>query len=428
MPRQSSTTCGSSEAGTAGAGGGDDIAAGEEGDDPNGDDRNGNDDEEERVGGRRLAWTEQDNMRLLSAWLNNSIDPIDGNCKKGEVYWKQVANEYNDNSPVDRRRKAANCKDHWGKTNRKLVHFNGIWCRLKAAYASGRSDDQLMDEAHQVYRSETSKCFTLVYLWRVVHNQPKWTRTYVEEGSNSSEASQRVEGETRPPGQKQAKSKLKGKAESSLVNLCHDDIQLYHDTQALRASTADKMAEVQLQISRDKVEAARHERELHKQIIKKHSWTILAKCDPMPPSTSDSSDEDNNSDEDRIATTTPPPPPPSRRYNIKRDREDAYRRLVAKYFSDNPDYTDAMFRRRYRMKRPLFLRIVEALGRKKQMPWKRKDSPLVKCTMAMRMLAYACPADSLDETLDIGASTVIECVKKFVRGVIKTQPKTFNDN
>ncbi|WVZ64367.1 hypothetical protein U9M48_013892 [Paspalum notatum var. saurae] len=364
MPRQSSTTCGSSEAGTAGAGGGDDIAAGEEGDDPNGDDRNGNDDEEERVGGRRLAWTEQDNMRLLSAWLNNSIDPIDGNCKKGEVYWKQVANEYNDNSPVDRRRKAANCKDHWGKTNRKLVHFNGIWCRLKAAYASGRSDDQLMDEAHQVYRSETSKCFTLVYLWRVVHNQPKWTRTYVEEGSNSSEASQRVEGETRPPGQKQAKSKLK----------------------------------------------------------------VLAKCDPMPPSTSDSSDEDNNSDEDRIATTTPPPPPPSRRYNIKRDREDAYRRLVAKYFSDNPDYTDAMFRRRYRMKRPLFLRIVEALGRKKQMPWKRKDSPLVKCTMAMRMLAYACPADSLDETLDIGASTVIECVKKFVRGVIKTQPKTFNDN
>ncbi|KAJ1266856.1 hypothetical protein BS78_07G011300 [Paspalum vaginatum] len=67
--------------------------AGEEGDDLNGDDRNGNDDEEERVGGRRLAWTEQDNIRLLSAWLNNSIDPIDGNCKKGEVYWKQVAKE-----------------------------------------------------------------------------------------------------------------------------------------------------------------------------------------------------------------------------------------------------------------------------------------------------------------------------------------------
>ncbi|KAJ1277813.1 hypothetical protein BS78_04G031700 [Paspalum vaginatum] len=149
-----------------------------------------------------------------------------------------------------------NCKDHWGKMNRKLAHFNGIWCRLKAAYASGRSDDQLMDEAHQVYRSETNKCFTLVYLWRMIHNQPKWTRTYVEEGSNSNEASQRVEGETRPPGQKQAKSKLKGKAESSSVNLCHDDIQLYHDTQALRASTADKMAEVQLRISRDKVEAA----------------------------------------------------------------------------------------------------------------------------------------------------------------------------
>ena len=278
-----------SRSGSLRKGNGQSSFAGEEGDDPNGDDRNGNDEEEETVGGRRLAWAEQDNMRLvsgllfthcnawklsafiicflqklqLSAWLNNSIDPIDGNCKKGEVYWKQVANEYNENSPVDRRRKATNCKDHWGKTNRKLVHFNGIWCRLKAAYASGRSDDQLMDEAHQVYRSETRKCFTLVYLWRVIQNQPKWTRTYVEEGSNSNEASQRVEGETRPAGQKQAKSKLKGKAESSSVNLCHDDIQLYHDTQVLRASTADKMVEVQLQISETRLKQPMHERELH---------------------------------------------------------------------------------------------------------------------------------------------------------------------
>jgi len=29
--------------------------------------------------GTRMNWTEDENIRLLSSWLNNSVDPIDGN-------------------------------------------------------------------------------------------------------------------------------------------------------------------------------------------------------------------------------------------------------------------------------------------------------------------------------------------------------------
>jgi hypothetical protein len=49
----------------------------------------------------------------------------------------------------------------------------------------------------------------------------------------------------------------------------------------------------------------------------------------------------------------------TRRY-INRDHEGDHNRLVAKYFSDSPLYTDNQFRRRFRMRRHLFLRIVEA--------------------------------------------------------------------
>jgi hypothetical protein len=50
-----------------------------------------------------------------------------------------------------------------------------------------------------------------------------------------------------------------------------------------------------------------------------------------------------------------------RRY-IPRNRERAHDDLVANYFSANPIYTDEMFRRRFRMNRPLFLRIVMDLA------------------------------------------------------------------
>jgi hypothetical protein len=39
--------------------------------------------------GTHINWTEDDNVRLLSSWLNNStiyVDPIKGNEKKSEHY------------------------------------------------------------------------------------------------------------------------------------------------------------------------------------------------------------------------------------------------------------------------------------------------------------------------------------------------------
>lgn len=54
----------------------------------------------------------------ISAWLNNSIDPVDGNNKKGEVHWKNIIVDYNKNNPLNWRKLAKHCKDHWGKANK----------------------------------------------------------------------------------------------------------------------------------------------------------------------------------------------------------------------------------------------------------------------------------------------------------------------
>ncbi|XP_020262398.1 uncharacterized protein LOC109838358 [Asparagus officinalis] len=46
---------------------------------------------------------------------------------------------------------------------------------------------------------------------------------------------------------------------------------------------------------------------------------------------------------------------------INRDREIVHQNLVIDYFADNPRFGEDMFRRRYRMSRSLFLRIVYAV-------------------------------------------------------------------
>jgi hypothetical protein len=97
---------------------------------------------------------------------------------------------------------------------------------------------------------------------------------------------------------------------------------------------------------------------------------------------------------------------PAKKSYIDRKREDANMRLEGDYFCSNPVYTEAQFRRRYRMRKHLFLRIVQTLGEWSPYFLQRRDafgkqgfSPLLKCTAAMRMLAYGSPADLLDEGL-----------------------------
>ena len=111
---------------------------------------------------------------------------------------------------------------------------------------------------------------------------------------------------------------------------------------------------------------------------------------------------------------------------IKRPREEYHQRLVDDYFSENPLYPLNIFRRRFRMHMPLFLRIVDELGK-----WSsdyfttRVDAlgqqgltPLQKCTAAIRQLANGSAADHLDESLKIGETTSMEAMKYFVEGVI----------
>ncbi|KAJ9546545.1 hypothetical protein OSB04_019088 [Centaurea solstitialis] len=90
-----------------------------------------------------------------------------------------------------------------------------------------------------------------------------------------------------------------------------------------------------------------------------------------------------------------PSNPRPRGPNKDRGREDGHDKLVADYFSDNPVYDDEDFKRRFRMSRRLFVRIVSDLEREfdcfKQQ-WDARGvkgfSPLQKCIINLYMRQY----------------------------------------
>ncbi|XP_025800167.1 uncharacterized protein LOC112879939 isoform X2 [Panicum hallii] len=90
----------------------------------------------------------------------------------------------------------------------------------------------------------------------------------------------------------------------------------------------------------------------------------------------------------------------SRRF-VGRNHEQGHEWLVADFFSENPICNDQLFRTR---RRDGFYR--------------QGLSPLQKCTAAIRMLACGSPADAVDEYVQIGESTAMECLERFAEGLI----------
>ncbi|XP_050214648.1 uncharacterized protein LOC126665781 [Mercurialis annua] len=97
-------------------------------------------------------------------------------------------------------------------------------------------------------------------------------------------------------------------------------------------------------------------------------------------------------------------------------------RLFNDYFSDKPVYLENIFHRRFRMRKELFLRIVESLQSHSEYFQMRVDatrksrlSPLQKCTAAIHQLAYGAPADSYDEYIMIAETIAIVCLFNFCR-------------
>jgi hypothetical protein len=106
---------------------------------------------------------------------------------------------------------------------------------------------------------------------------------------------------------------------------------------------------------------------------------------------------------------------------VHRDREACHEHLVKDYFDENPKFNAMKFLQRYRMKRELFLQLVDAVC--SYYPWfvQGRDalgrlglSSLQKCIAALRMLAYFVPADVCDEYCRLGESTTLVAMKRWV--------------
>nr|XP_051229481.1 uncharacterized protein LOC127347322 [Lolium perenne] len=114
------------------------------------------------------------------------------------------------------------------------------------------------------------------------------------------------------------------------------------------------------------------------------------------------------------------------RVTIYRNRALSHEQLMHDYFAVVPTYPPCLFRRRYRMRRCLFVKIVNDCAVASDYFKRRRSAAGImgfsgyqKISAVMQVLAYGIPADYTDEYLRIGQDTTTESVRRFAKLVIR---------
>ncbi|CAN6347740.1 unnamed protein product [Urochloa humidicola] len=215
---------------------------------------------------KRRHWSHEEEVRLASAWLNNSNDSIRGNDKKGDTFWKDIIAEFNSNAPADRQRDTNQLKIHWSRLKTVINDFNGCWTKATRVNKSGASDDQLMDEALKMFEVLYKKPFTLIHWWRTLKNQPKWC-AYVAQLEKEKQQSQLpihvdddIGSVERPIGRDAAKAQRNGKRKAEEITeglaILGDNINKMIAVMQERKQEREKVTGAHLEISRLKLKTA----------------------------------------------------------------------------------------------------------------------------------------------------------------------------
>ncbi|XP_010495693.1 PREDICTED: glutathione S-transferase T3-like [Camelina sativa] len=145
-------------------------------------------DESDEEGGRgiRKRWSAEEDVHLISAWLNTSKDPVVSNEQRKNSFWNRVADYYKAHigGTSSNKRGTTQCKARWSKINHKVNKFVGCYAQASTRRRSGESEDDVLRMAYEFYKNDMRKPFLLGHFWRELKNDQKWITERHEECGN----------------------------------------------------------------------------------------------------------------------------------------------------------------------------------------------------------------------------------------------------
>ncbi|XP_028073585.1 glutathione S-transferase T3-like [Camellia sinensis] len=150
--------------------------------------------------------TEEDSM-LISAWLNISLDPVQGNEQKSKAYWLRVWEYFHQYKTFSSNCSQTSLMNRWSAIQLATNKFSGCFAQIQRLNQSGKTDKdkvlmplsflyllslelsnlmiisvllsiiQILD-ARKLYKELYKSSFPFEHCWHELRDQPKWREEY----------------------------------------------------------------------------------------------------------------------------------------------------------------------------------------------------------------------------------------------------------
>ncbi|KAL4620149.1 hypothetical protein ACB092_06G132900 [Castanea dentata] len=120
---------------------------------------------------------DEDNL-LVYAWLNISVDAVQGTDQKADTFWEKVWQYFCENNTYRTTRSVSFVTSRWGTISRETSKFAGLLAKIEAQNPSGATDQMKLEDAKVLYMKSSHHKkvpFAFEHCWAVLKNQPKWT-------------------------------------------------------------------------------------------------------------------------------------------------------------------------------------------------------------------------------------------------------------
>ncbi|KAI8001376.1 hypothetical protein LOK49_LG09G02434 [Camellia lanceoleosa] len=121
--------------------------------------------------------TEEDSM-IISAWLNISLDPVQGNEQQSKAYWLRVWEYFHQFKTFSSSHSQTSLMNRWSAIQLATNRFNGCFAQIQRLNQSGKTEKEKIDDAKKLYKELYKSSFLCEHCWHELRDQPKWREEY----------------------------------------------------------------------------------------------------------------------------------------------------------------------------------------------------------------------------------------------------------
>ncbi|XP_031259110.1 glutathione S-transferase T2-like [Pistacia vera] len=119
-------------------------------------------------------FTAEENLLIVSAWLNTSLDVVQGNEQKHKTYWARLWEYFHKYKNFESERTQVSLMNRWSTIQLATNKFCGCYAQIESRNQSGINEQDKIANAKFLYQ-ELNKCkFQFEHCWNVLRLQPKW--------------------------------------------------------------------------------------------------------------------------------------------------------------------------------------------------------------------------------------------------------------